>query len=317
MLTEPATPPVPGDDGGAAPGGSAAPGDGLGLGRTGRRVVAGIVVAALLLLAGAVVVVLRWEQIKAWADAPAALDAQRAAMTVELPAGIQDDPTLGACDLIDTLRCGWTTASPRDAVVAVAEALEAAGLDVDDVACDEAGVQRPMTGGTLPCGAPARLSGATMWVLATDRTPEGGVPFGRTSVWIAWDSLGISTSLAERLWADLPMLGTRPLTLDEARALLPQRFADAVGTGCAADQPGCLAWEAPLDATDLGDDPAATLVRELAEAGLFPAKAGNGPHATVAFASGRTTAADGELLGLFVAVRHGPDGGLMVTITSL
>lgn len=290
---------------------------GLGLGRTGRRIVVSIVVAALLLVVGGVVVALRWERIKAWADAPAVLDAERTAESFDLPAGVHDDPTLGACDVPDTVRCGWTATSPREAVVAVAGALEEAGLDVDDVVCDNPDLPVSAMDAVVPCAAAARLSGATLWVLATDRTPQGDVPFGRTSVWLRWDSMTITGALSERLWAEMPVIGGRPITAVEARAVLPARLAAAVGTGCAADQPGCLAWEAPIDVTGLGDEPAATLVRELVDAGLFPVRAGvAGTDATVAFATGLIVADGGGRPGLFVVVRKDPDGGLMASVNS-
>ncbi len=297
--------------------GEAGEAGGLGLGRTGRRVVVGIVVAAVLLVAGGVVVALHWADVRAWADAPAVLDAHRTALAVPMPAGIDDDPTLGACDMLDTVRCGVTAEPPRDAVEAFAGALRDGGLDVDDVVCDDADMPMRVLGGAAACGAAARLPGATLWVLATDRTPVGGVPFGRTAVWAGWDTASMSGPLLERLAAELPVVVGRPITAEEARALLPERLAATVGTGCRPDDATCLAWDAPLDATGLGDDPAATLVRELVDAGLFPATAGGtGPDATVVFASGRVLPGDGAPVGLIAVVRNDDAGGLTATINS-
>jgi len=136
------------------------------LDRIGRRVAIGVVVAGLLVIAGGVLAFMRWDDIKAWGDAPAVLDAHRTMQVLDLPAELDVDTTLTACDPSAPVRCAWTDLDPSDAVEALVGALRDAGLEPGSVVCDSEALPMLWGGGPPECGAPLEFSGATAWVMA-------------------------------------------------------------------------------------------------------------------------------------------------------
>ncbi len=293
------------------------PRDWFGLGRTARRVVAGMVLAGLLLVAGGVAVALRWDEIKAWADAPAVLEAHRAAEAMALPDGFADDPTLSACDPSMPVRCAWATAPAREAVAALREALAAAGLHPGDVVCDTGRLPQLWWGGKPECGAAVRLPGATLWALATATAPVGGVPLGRTAAWMMWDAPAMSDELFSRLRPELelPQAAT-DLTPDEAAAVVPERYRTVLAGACAGRRPGavtagsdagCFPAFGSLDVSDLGADPLPGLVAELSDDGLMPLVGGSREEPLVQ-ATRFFRDVDGSRQGVLVVVRRTSDG---------
>lgn len=293
------------------------PRDWFGLGRTARRVVVGMVVAGLLLVVGGVVVVVRWDEIRAWADAPAVLAAHRTVEGMTLPAGFVDDPTLSACDPSMPVRCAWATGPAREAVTALRQALTTAGLPPGDVVCDAGQLPVLWWGGRPECGAAVRLRGATLWVLATATAPLGGVPLGRTAAWMMWDAPTMSDELFSRLQPELelPRAGA-DLTPDEAAAVVPERYRAVLAETCAGHGSGavtdgtdaaCFPAFGALDVSDLGTDPVPGLVAELSDDGLMPLIGGSREQPLVqATRFFRDT--DGSRQGVVVVVRRTADG---------
>lgn len=248
------------------------------LSRLERRLLAGAVVVALLLVVGAVVVVVRWPHVKAWLDAPEVLRVNAAVLAIDLPG--EDDPTRTAAAWIGATRAAWSDLAPREAATRAAAALAERDVDVEPVLCDDPALPAAPLGGTVACGARVGVHDEELWVLATDRTPRGGVPLGRTVLWFAWDGTDMSMPLAERLLAedpDVEAFASDPQVpdADQVEALLPPRYR-GVTAHCWGEPPAgeaCTIWEAPVDLADLADLPAAdqvaALVRELVHAGYF------------------------------------------------
>lgn len=241
----------------------------------------GVVVAAVVLLVGAVVVVLRWDHVKAWFDAPDLLRVEAAAREVPLPGDAQEDATRSAAAQIGVSRAGWTDLAPRAALEELAVGLRARDVTVDPVLCEDPAVPLAPSGGVIECGMRVPVVGEDLWVLATDRTPRGEVPLTRTAVWFAWDTLDMSWPLYERLVAADPYPypfrdaddgGPQPASAEEVATALPDRYV-AVLDHCwepARVEGTCIAWEAPVDTGDLpADRQVEALVRELVEAGFF------------------------------------------------
>jgi len=244
------------------------------LSRLERWILVSVVLAGVLVLATGVWAVVNRDRVTVWLTGDEVAAAQRVAMTAALPSGLEDDPTRSACATWSALRCAWSDASPAEAVQLMADVLAAAGVDVGAVACDD----RPDLPEGLAlrgaaCVAEVPVAGETMWVIAMDRTPEGGVPLGRTAAWATWDELAMSTPMVERLqrewgWAD-PMAWS-PLSATDVAAVVPSRLAPVLEEPCRTEGPdGCYDWIGPVDLADLGDDPVPALVAELVSAGYF------------------------------------------------
>lgn len=246
-----------------------------------RRLVAAVVLLATVLLAGVVVAVVRRADIKAWLDAPEVLAVNAAALAVPLPGGAEDDPTRSACPF-GSMRCAWVDVPPVDAVAEVAAGLAARDVDVDGVLCDDPALPPGPLGGTFACGARVVVADEELWVLATDRTPIGGVAFTRTALWFAWDTTQMSWPPYERIAdADLypypyapGVAEPVPASTAEVGAVLPDRYAGVLehcwaGLPDTPEEP-CHVWEAPVDVPDVpSDQQVALLVGELVEAGFF------------------------------------------------
>lgn len=249
------------------------------LGRTGRLVVAGFLTFAVLVVAGAVAVVVKWDEVEAWLDAPEVLRVNAAALEVALPEGTEEDPTRSACAHQGALRCAWSEAPPLEAVAGVVAGLRALGVAVEDIVCgDDALPSSAMPGSEIACGARVPVRDAELWVLATDETPFGGVPLGRTALWFAWNTLDMSWALYERVAAADPYPYAEeayPVVSEaDVAAALPARYRAALGSCWRApdEDPAepCRAWEGPVDVADLpGGGTVEELVAELAAAGFF------------------------------------------------
>lgn len=250
------------------------------VGRVGQWVAIAVVIAGMLVIAGGLVAFVRWDDIKAWADAPEVLRVNTAALDVALPPGSTEDPTRSACAMTGALRCAWTTQSPRDAVTDLADGLRALDVEVDAVLCDDPALPSGPQDGELACGVRIAAADEELWILATDRTPSGGVPLTRTAVWFAWDTIDMSSPLYERVVAADPY--PYPSTDDGEPHLasssavedaLPARYA-GITQHCWQGPPvggaPCTSWEAPIDTGGLpADGQVEALVRELADAGFF------------------------------------------------
>lgn len=287
------------------------------LGRTGRWIAVVVVMLAVLVLAGAVAVVVRWEDVKAWLDAPDVLAAEDAVRDVALPAGFEEDPTRSGCAPWGSSRCAWTDLPPQEAAESLAERLRAAGVELGDVRCDvpEAGPEG-MSVGAPQCGATATVQGADLWLQAIDRTPSGDVPLGRTAVWAVWDGSTMSMPLWERLWAHQggPRGEVGPPTAAEVEALLPDWLAGATGEPCTSGGPGtCTAWEVPLDAAALpGGGEVEALVHDLVAAGYFVSVAD--PTHAAPIQAHRFTGA-GEWTGVDLVIRDWEAGPVALVTT--
>lgn len=282
-----------------------------GLGRAGKRVVVGVVVVGLLVIAGGVLAFVRRDEIRAWADAPAVLDAHRTVQAMALPAGLVDDPDLSACAPADPVRCAWTDLNPSDAVEALVGALQGAGLKPGRVVCNPAELPVLWGDGAPDCGAPVELSGATAWAVATDSAPVGGAPLGRTAAWVMWDTAAMNPALLDRLVGELDWAVTEPsLSSAEAQALVPARYRSAAACVGADDPGGCSLALGALDVSDLGSEPVAAMVAELTDAGLFVVVGDADPEVAVPIqAVGFFRDTDGRRRGLVVTVRQ-VDGDL-------
>ncbi len=285
------------------------------LGRTEKWILGVVAGFGLLLLVGAVVAAVRWADVKAWLDAPDVLAVNAAALAVPLPPGSTDDPTRSACGHYGALRCSWTTLAPDAAVDALAAGLRAAEVEVPPTLCDDAGLPRAARDGLVACGVRIPAADSELWLLATDRTPVGGVPLGRTAVWFVWDTLDMPWPLYERLIAADPYLldGEPPLaTPSQVEAALPGRYRgitehcwDPAGTLAGSDE--CHVWEAPVDVADLGaQDAVGALVRELADHGFFVDSAD--PTGADVLVQGHRFTAEGGWTGVQLAVRAEADG---------
>lgn len=289
----------------------------------GRRVVVGLVVVGLLVAGGAVALVLRWEDVLAWLDAPAVLRVNAAALEVDLPPGAVEDPTRTACAGQGALRCAWTDAPPQQAVADVVAGLRALDVDVADAVCGgDALPSTAMPGSEIRCGARVTVRGAKMWVLATDTAPFGGVPLGRTALWFSWDTVDMSWPLYARVAAADPYPYAEeasPIpTEDEVAAVLPARYRAALDAcwRLPEDDPAgpCHAWEGPVDVVDLpGDGQVEALVGELVAAGFFVDAAE--PGWTGAPMSAHRFVRAGGWSGVVVSVRL-EDGGLVAHVTA-
>jgi len=251
------------------------------LDRIGRRVAIGVVVAGLLVIAGGVLAFMRWDDIKAWGDAPAVLDAHRTMQVLDLPAELDVDTTLTACDPSAPVRCAWTDLDPSDAVEALVGALRDAGLEPGSVVCDSEALPMLWGGGPPECGAPLEFSGATAWVMATAEVPGGDVPLGRTAVWVMWDTGSMSSALLDRLVPELDApVQDDPLAPAEVAALVPARYRFAGSADCTHGPDAAVCYPAgELDVSDLGADPVPALVAELADAGLYVFDVSTNPRA--------------------------------------
>lgn len=246
-----------------------------------RRLVAVVVLLGILLLAGAAVLVVRWEDVKAWLDAPEVLRVNEAALEVPLPGDAEDDPTRSAAATFGVLRAGWTDLAPRDALEQVAAGLDARDVTVDAVLCDDPAIPHGIQEREVECGLRVPVVGEELWVFATDHTPTGEVPLSRTAIWFAWELLDMSWPLYERLVAADPIpypfegMDGPPLTTpDQVEAALPARYAGVTDQCWGPEVEGsthCTMWEGPvaLDGLPDGDGRADALVRELVEAGFF------------------------------------------------
>lgn len=249
------------------------------LGRTGRWVVGGVLTLAGLLVAGAVAVVVKWDDVNAWLDAPEVLRVNEAALEVALPEGTEEDPTRSACAHQGALRCAWSEAPPQDVLADVVAGLRALDVDVEDAVCGvDALPSTAMPGSEIACGARVPVRDAELWVLATDVTPFGGVRLGRTAVWFTWNSLDMSWPLYERVAAADPYPYSEeeyPVVSEaDVAAVLPARYRAALGSCWRApdEDPAepCHAWEGAVDVSDLpGGGTVEELVEELAAAGFF------------------------------------------------
>ena len=273
------------------------------LSRVERATFVAVVLVGVLVLTAMVVAALRWQHVKAWLDAPEAIAAFRAVRAADLPPELEPDATLSACDLSAPVRCAWTDLAPEEAVEALAAAVEGAGLTVGEIRCDEASLPLLAGGGTPVCAAAVTLSGARMWLLATDVTPVGQVPLGRTAAWLSWDEPAMSVPMARRLQREWVWDGrTEPLTRTELDALLPERLRPILDATCRGwDANGCRTWEGPIDVSDLGDDGVPALVAELTEAGFFVDLAD--PDWSSARVKGHRYAAPASRLGITVHIR--------------
>lgn len=247
-----------------------------------RRIVAVVLLLGVLMLAGVVVLLVRWEDVKAWLDAPEVLRVNTAALEVPLPEGAEEDPTRSACGQQGALRCAWTPAAPQEAVDGVVSGLRALDVEVENVVCgDDALPSAAMLGSEIACGARVPLRDAELWVLATDVTPSGRVPLGRTALWFAWNTADMSWPLFERIveadpypypFVDPESGEPHPATPEEVRDALPERYV-GVTDHCWAgveEDPVCTIWEAPVDVADLpAEGQVEALVRELVAAGFF------------------------------------------------
>lgn len=242
-----------------------------------------VLLLGVLLLAGVVVVVLRWADIKAWLDAPEMLRVNAAALEVPFPgADTEEDPTRSAAAGFGALRTGWTELAPRAALDEIAVALGDRDVAVDPVLCDDPAVPHGSQDREVECGLRVPVVGEELWVLATDHTPSGEVPLGRTAVWFTWDTFDMSWPLYERLVAADPVPypfedsdGPPLTTPEQVEAALPARYAGVTDQCWGPDPTGevpCTMWEGPVDTADLPDggrERAQALVRELVAAGFF------------------------------------------------
>lgn len=247
-----------------------------------RRIVAGVILLGVLLLAGVVVLVVRWEEVKAWLDAPEVLRVNAAALEVPLPGDAEDDPTRSASASFGVLRAGWTDLAPRAALEQVAVGFDARDVAVDAVLCDDPTIPPGPQGRELECGLRVPVHDEELWVFATDHAPSGRAPLGRTAVWFAWDSLDMSWPLYERVVDDDPYPypyaepgsgEPQPASAAEVESALPDRYA-GVTEHCWGTEPvdgvPCTIWEGPVDMVDLpADGQVDALVRELVAAGYF------------------------------------------------
>lgn len=247
-----------------------------------RRIVAAVVLLGVLLLAGAAVVVVRWQDVKAWLDAPEVLSVNAAALEVPLPGDAEEDPTRSASAQYGALRSGWTDLEPREALDEVAAALRARDVEVDPVLCNDPAIPLGPVGRELECGVRVPVHDEELWVFATDHTPSGEVPLGRTAVWFAWESLDMSGPLLERLADEDPYPypfqepgsgEPQPASPEEVAAALPARYAGVTAQcwwAAPVDESPCTIWEGPVDTADLPDDGQVdALVREFVAAGYF------------------------------------------------
>lgn len=272
------------------------------LSRLERRIVVGVVVAGVLVLAGTVLAVVKRAELKVWFVGDEVAAAHRTAVEVDLPAVLADDPTRSACQPLGALRCAWAQVPPRDAAEAFAQTLRDAGLDVAPVVCDET-LPKILNQHVPRCGAEIAVAGERMWLLATDRTPFGQVPLGRTAAWLSWDELAMSVPMTRRLQREWVWDSrTELLTRTEVEALLPERLRPILDATCRREGPnGCLDWEGPIDVSDLGVDAVPALVAELTEAGFFVDVAH--PDWSSIGAQGHRFAAPNSGLGITVTIR--------------
>lgn len=242
------------------------------LSRVERATLVAVVLVGVLVLTAMVVAALRWQDIKAWLDAPDVIAAHRAVVAADLPPELEPDPTGSACEDWTAIRCAWADVPAEDAAEAMASALRAAGVAVDPVVCDGQGLPALLGGESPRCGAAAEVRDATLWVLATDETIVGGVPLGRTAAWVAWDAMTLSIPLMERMaseweWA----VPAERLDSELVAALVPERVRAVLDAPCRAeDDTGCFVWRGPVDVSDLDPDGVvAGLVAELTADGHF------------------------------------------------
>lgn len=292
-----------------------------------RRIVAVVLILGVLLLAGVVVVVVRWQDVKAWLDAPEVLRVNAAALEVPLPGDAEDDPTRSAAASFGVLRAGWTDLAPRAALEQVAAGFDARDVAVDAALCDDPTIPRGPQGRELECGLRVPVHDEELWVFATDHAPSGGAPLGRTAVWFEWDTLEMSWPLYERLRGEDPYPypyaepgsgEPQPATPEEVAAALPERYAE-VTDQCWGPPPAgdasCTFWEGPVDTADLPDDGQVdALVREFVAAGYFVDEAGP-DWAALPLTAHRFTV-PGGWTGVEVTVR--PEGdGLVARVMAL
>lgn len=246
-------------------------------GRLERRLLLAVVVAGVLLLAAAVWVFVNKDRVEVWLTGDEVVAGQRTATTVPLPEGLEDDPTRSACEPWTALRCAWSDDDPEAAAVLMAGALADAGLDVGDVVCslDDQGPVVPdsIVAADAVCAAPVQVALDRMWVVSTDRTPDGHVPLGRTAVWVVWDENALSSPMYERVQAEWGWRVTDRYaapTAEDIAGVVPERFAALLDEPCRSESvDGCSDWEGPIDLSDLGSEPVQALVLELTDAGYF------------------------------------------------
>ncbi len=242
-----------------------------------RSVLAGVVVAGVLVLAAGIWALVNQDRIEVWLTGEELVAAQRTAVSVDLPAQLEHDPTRSACDSWTALRCAWSDEAPQSAVELMSGALADAGLDVGDVVCAEEASGSIVTDVLVAedpvCAAPVDVARDRLWVVATDRTPRGHVPLGRTAVWVTWDESGLSAPMYERLSREWDFVATEEYVApnaDDVAHLLPDRFLPLLEGPCRTESAdGCSDWEGPIDLGDLGADPVPALVAELTAAGFF------------------------------------------------
>lgn len=243
------------------------------LSRLERRIVVGVVLAGVLLLAGAIWAVLNRERVEVWLTGDEVAAAHRAAMTTPLPAGLEDDPTLSACQTWMAVRCAWSDETPEAAARLLSDALTDAGLDVGAVVCGDQLALESIGSPDAVCAAAVPVARERLWVVTTDRTPEGAVPLTRTAAWLVWDEDRLSWPMIERI--NQEWFGTAPPTIpeppspQEVAQELPGRLVPLIDGECLPGGGVCTAWTGPVDLSDLGDDPVAGLVAELTRAGYF------------------------------------------------
>lgn len=244
------------------------------LSRLERCIVVGVVASGVVVLVAGVAAFLIRDRIEVWLTGDEVAAAQRTAMTVELPAALEDDPTRSACSIWTALRCAWSVAPPQEAAQLMVDALAGAGLGPGDVVCgDPTAMPDALVAADAVCVAEVAVAGERLWVVATDRTPVGEVPLGRTATWVTWDESAMSWPMVERLqgeWDGLSVESYPPLTPAEVADALPERLVavlDGTCRGYTSDV--CSEWTGPVDISDLGDDPVAALVAELTAAGYF------------------------------------------------
>lgn len=244
------------------------------LSRLERGVLIAVVVAGVLVLAGGVWAVVNRDRITVWLTGDEVVAAQRLAMTAELPAGLEDDPTRSACEPWTALRCAWSDADPEEAARLMAGVLEAGGLEAGQVECGELSVvPDAIVAADAVCAARFDVAGEHIWVVTTDRTPIGHVPLSRTAAWVVWDESAMSWSMMDRLqgeWAWAITETYEAPTPQEVTEALPERFVPVIEGPCRSESAGvCFDWEGPVDLSDLGPDPVEALVVELTAAGYF------------------------------------------------
>lgn len=244
----------------------------------------------LLLLLGALVVVVGAAVALA---VPALRDAsgERRTVTVSaavadagLPADVVADASLTPCRTdVYVVLCGWSDLPAREAVDAVVAHLGPAGVEVDEVVCEDPGRD---PAGTHGCAASMVVGDAALEVRALDTVGAADVPLGATAVAVHWTSVEeLPTATHEHLqWMPPASAGLDPASVTSPGQVdaLPERYGDLPPFEVSVPR---FRGDVVLDGLEGADgapqDVLAAVVRELTDHGFLVDSVTPGPPLTV------------------------------------